>query len=137
MTDHIFSSQSKHNRSNTSFIFADFLQGATPIYVAAQEGHSDTVRILAESHADVNVPHTQVCVTLCIFYRENFSSFSKVITDHHLFRLSHRTKKVLFDDECLWFGVTVTRVCLCGASNVTTQQRLSSQRHTTLRIQHS
>ena len=34
------------------FVFVQ--DGTTPIYMAAQDGHVDTVRVLVESKADVN-----------------------------------------------------------------------------------
>jgi len=45
----------------TRVFFADFIQGSTPILAAAQRGHTETVKILAQDfHADVNRPNSDV-----------------------------------------------------------------------------
>ena len=46
-------------------LFILLIQGATPLIVACQEGHSDVVNILIRNKADVNVAWKVHCV--CVF----------------------------------------------------------------------
>ena len=42
-----------------------FQEGGTPLSMAAQKGHVDIVKLLAESGADLNA-RTKVCVCVCV-----------------------------------------------------------------------
>ena len=42
-----------------------FQTGSTPLYIAAREGHVDTVKLLVESGADLNA-QDEVCVYLSV-----------------------------------------------------------------------
>lgn len=58
-----FSSRDRYNRLDTSvFLLFCSSQGGTSVYWAAREGHTETVRLLAQDfHADVNIPRSTVC----------------------------------------------------------------------------
>ena len=55
--------------------------GCTPVYVAAQNGHTDAIRLLAENGADVNTPNNNGCTPVYVAAQNGHVNVIRVLAN--------------------------------------------------------